>query len=332
MKAIWLPSTLTIAVLLSSGLAQAGPVFASVWTGDYTSYSLSGLTHTWDTTQPWSGDVVSSSTVGSQTASATNGGTYNGTVTSSSGSANLSTAQLKASESATIASGAAASNARADVQSEFGDSFVIFGPGGGPFSWTSATTVEFTLAVTGHIDPASTDVSFNLIFEIGAPGALANNGQSVGGNIPIGLVAGGFASVDGCNFGVGLSQSLGSMTCGNTLTKNAAGDVSGTVFAQFAPNGNFDWFTDLVLKGWPGRFSPPPGFSSANFSNTVTLAFIGPPGSTTGSASGVFPGTVTLTASPEPSTLALAGLGVVFVAVRSLKRQLIMPDDKSDAL
>ena len=156
--------------LAAGSHAQRGPVFASVWAGDYTSYGLSGLTHSWDTTQPWSADVISASTVASQTASATNGGTYKGATTSSSGSANLSTAVLTGSESATLAAGASATNAVALLYNGFGDSFQVFGPGGAPFSWTPGSPVRFTFAVTGHIAPGSIG-SFNLFFAYGAPGA-----------------------------------------------------------------------------------------------------------------------------------------------------------------
>jgi hypothetical protein len=314
--------TAFIALVLSGSNAQAGTIFSSVYAGDYTSYTLSGLTHSWDTSQPWSGDVVSSSTVGSQTASATNGGTYKGATTSSSGSANLSTGQIRGFQSAILAPGALATNAVALVYSGFGDSFQVFGPSG-PFSWTPANQVQFTLAVTGHIDPGSVG-SFNLVFAYGAPGALANNGRSVGGNFPAGQVQGGFVEIDGCNFGVGFSEPDVRMTCGSTLTMNAAGDVSGTVSAQFAPNGNFDWIVWMFLQGNPGTFgSSGPGSSSMNFSNTVTVGYSGPPATTTSSASGVFPGTfpAALTAAIDikpgdfPNSINPTNQGAISVAI-----------------
>lgn len=311
------------AALIFSDLAQAGPVYASVWAGDYTNSVRSG-DHTWDTSQPWSGDVVSSSTVSSQAASAANGGTYKGATTSSSGSANLATAQLKGTESAVLAPGALASNAEAWVSSAFGDSFSVFGPSG-PFSWTSANTVRFTLTVNGHIGSSSPGGDQVFVeFYYGAPGALANNGTGGGAEFPAGLATGNFYPQDGCFFPLGFpGQNVVGMTCGGTLTENASGDVSGTVFAEFAPNGNFDWVADLTLQGWPGSlFSPGPGTSSMNFSDTVTVGYIGPEGTTTDSASGVFPGTLALaTTVPEPSTFALVGLGMILVAARRVKRQ-----------
>lgn len=321
MKTIELLGILTAAGLISGGLAQAGTIYASVWAGDYTSSAYPGDgSHTWDTSQPWSGDVVSSATTGSQIASAANGGTYNGATTSSSGSANLATAQLRGTASATLAPGAVASNAEADVQSAFGDSFSVFGHSG-PFAWTSSNTVRFTLTVNGYIDPSSVSSDLFIYFVYGAPGALANNGTG-GVGFPAGLATGNFYSQDGCLFTLGSSESFASMTCGNTLSIDVYGNVSGTVFAEFAPNGNFDWVADLGLQSWPGSYPSGPGSGSMSFSDTVTIGYTGPEGTTTDSASGVFPGTVALAGTvPEPSTFVLAGLGFVFVAVRRVKRQ-----------
>lgn len=308
-------SAMVIASMTSIEHASAGPiVFASVWAGDYTSHAFTSPTsQTWDTTQPWQGDVVSSQTDPTKTALASNGGSHKGAITSSSGSANLSTAELKASESATLSIAASATNARAQVNAAFGDGFSVFEPGGGLFSWTSADTVRFTLTVDGHIGSATPNDVLGIDFGFGAPGALANAGKPLGSRVPAGLVTGGFLVQDLCSFGLGSNESLlGFMTCGGSLTKSVSGDVSGTIFAEFAPNGNFDWFAGLHLVGAP---SGGPGMSDMDFLSTITVAYQGPSGSTTFSQSGVFPGTLAAPATvPEPASFMLLALGIAAVA------------------
>jgi hypothetical protein len=121
MRPILLLSGMVIATIASIAPVSAGPIiFSSVWAGDYTSHAFTSPTsQTWDMTQPWPGDVVSSQTDPTMTALASNGGTHKGATTSSSGSASLSTGELKASESATLSIGAFATTARAQVNAAF---------------------------------------------------------------------------------------------------------------------------------------------------------------------------------------------------------------------
>lgn len=300
-----------VAVFTVSSGVQAAPVYNSAWAGAYTSFSFGPGGATWDSAQPWSADVIGTSTNGSTPAVATNpGGTFKGASSSSGASANLQTAELRAVADAVLEPGALASNARALAVAEFGDQFTVLGLNRGPYAWTSATTVRFSLDISGVISGPSHDFILDLGY--GLPGALAGNGQPSGA-FPAGMVTGGFLLQDMCTFQIGRSDSLlGQMTCGGLIEVDAFGNVSGSVFAEFAPNGDFDWFTSLTLSPWPGSFGSGAGERHLDFSSTVSVGYTGPADSITLSGSGVFPGLqVSQVSEPESLALILAAIALL---------------------
>lgn len=315
-----------LAISAVGSTAQAAPVYSSALAGAYTSYSFGGPgLATWDLSQPWSANVVGSSENGSMPAAATNpGGTFNGAVVSSSASANLATAELKAKADSVLEPGAIASNARATAVSQFGDQFTVLASNGGPYQWSSAATVRFSFDISGVVSGPSLVTSFSLEFGYGLPGALAANGQPHGTSFPAGMVSGGFLIQDQCLFQAGFSESLlGQMTCGGLIGVDALGNVSGSVFAEFAPNGDFDWYAGLTLLGWPGAFGSGAGESHLDFSSTVTVGYTGPQDSITRAGSGAFPG-LQVASVPEPGSFALIFTALALIGA-TRRRQAAKP-------
>jgi hypothetical protein len=180
-----------------------------------------------------------------------------------------------------------------------GDSFRAFTPGGSPFTWGPNGTATFNFHIDGTITgnkPAWNQSDFTVsIWQPGAidafvafenrtapfPAALLI--QSVGWNLDSSRLANPIAN----------------------LTTFPA-DVS---FA-FTPGGDFDWTLSLsTLVSESGNVA---GTETANFFDTIGVTYDGPAGSLTRSASGVFPGTSPLFV-PEPSTIALLGMGILWL-------------------
>jgi PEP-CTERM motif len=98
-------------------------------------------------------------------------------------------------------------------------------------------------------------------------------------------------------------------------------DEPTVVSASFAPEGSFEWKAFLDIST---QFSAdiPLGYRPTfvmDFSHTIGASFVGPDGTVTTAASGLFPDTVSAVPEPHAYTLALAGLAAA--ALMSRKRR-----------
>jgi hypothetical protein len=307
-----------LALVGASHLGFASPIYATAGAYVHADATFNLTQIEYDPAQPWDAAKISTGSAGFATARANNDGPgfdslHRGGQGWASATANLSEASLRAMSFASLGPGASASSYRSQAIAAFGDQFVIASAGNqGPFTWTSNSKVRFDLSVSGYLDPQGQWPDYSLYFAYGLPGALAKT-TLPGQFTPTQGV--GFLIEDRCFFqGTNHLNITGLANCGGTISRDPSGLVSGNVFAEFAPGGDFDWLVRLSVSSWPGSFGSGPGYSFADFSNTVTVAYQGPPDSITYSGSGAFPRTFTRSAPiPEPASfgMALFGLAVI---------------------
>jgi len=219
---------------------------------------------------------------------------------SGSASANLSTGQLKTNTSITTSSTVSPSM---QTNAWFGDGFTTTNPNGSPFTWNSSTAT-FNIALDGTLtssDAFANDGAF-VVLAILDPGTLDPSQPLIG-------------SSDSIEY---FLWDIGNPTLQIYYT-NPAGDsvplaitagytsVPSTLSATFAPGGNFDW---ALLLGASGQLTTAGGSFLADFADTLTLSYVGPPGSVTTSDSGLFTNIGSAAPVPEPVTLALIGIGL----------------------
>ena len=265
-----------------------------------------------------------------QTSSSTTGGTAattntftgaNGTASGQS-EASLENGTLKAKAEATSLqnTGPFDVNANTFVRSDFGDSFRTF-EGGGPFTWTNSTEATFSIDFSGTAYTGSgvndrADVGF--FISILKPGFLDGYAQWLinDDSFPSDLSANTIASQDYHLAGQLFSFQL------------PAGPLPTTIDFTFTPGGDFDWYAGITVDTAASLL----GTSAADFFNTAALSYSGPQGTTTYSASGLFPGTMDLAdldsaaPIPEPGTLLLLGMGMAGLVFFRRKKQRTPPE------
>jgi hypothetical protein len=202
--------------------------------------------------------------------------------------------------------GLADSNVFGAANARIADGFRTTSPSG-PFTWTPGNDAHFTFDITGSIT-GSPDFGGSFlslfIFEAGALDSVPSLSPGL-------LFGGAFAWTFGAT---------AATPSGSTLVQNFA-TVPGeglTIDFAFNPGGDFDWFIAFSANG--GLFGNN-GVDSltADFGNTVHVAYSGPAGATTTSVSGLFTQITDVPAQvPEPSTvsLMLAASCVAFVRRR----------------
>jgi hypothetical protein len=296
--------------------AQAG-YFANTTATDYV----------WDasinaTTQPWSTYVVDgnqpNSGVNNSFASSTNsGGSFAGKTLSSFAEADLSAGTLRASASLINTVSTPSLYATSVGMAQFGDSFTFGSPGGGAFDWTSGSLATFNFHLDGlsFTDTSIPQIDWSIGLEIFQPGALTASSTTPLDSLALGAL----------NITSNLRNS-GTNISGGTygvypvpITFNVIGGSLSTgydITASFNPGGNFDWIISLSTSM---LLSDKVGTAYSDLSHTMKVDFSAPDGSNFTSASGVFPGGQN--GVPEPGSIPLIGLGIVFLAAISYRKQ-----------
>ena len=310
-------STLRVLALLMVAL----PISASAAFTGYSSASSDTHIDNWDTNQwSWGPTSQQKSNVGAYVS------TVNPYVIDAYGIrganawADLTTASMGGM--ASWMSGPDTGNVRAGANADatLQDSFTHSQGGITPFSWTSATTVKFSLEISGSshlnanetVPEADANVSGLVILYI-LPHGSWEAGSSVYGNTIK-------------QFSWGLSETSTMAMDANTYGLVPVDGVlssGGSVNAEFTPGGDFDWLLWFSVgaggKTGQGNILTGDAFNgSMDFYNTVKVSYAGPVGANVYSSSGVFPGTLVTPPVPEPETYALmlAGLGLVGYAAR----------------
>ena len=234
-------------------------------------------------------------------------------------SADLSTGQLKIDAAATNIP--SSNNPYVNVNAYFGDSFTTSTVGHTPFSWSSSTTAQFSMALNGTITSstalADEGASAFILLMLYNKGTLDPNGNLLGSN----LIGSPYLWTIG-NAGVQLYYTpQGGTSTPVTATANFD-TIPSNITQAVTPGGDFDW---VLLIGAGGQPGPGQNFE-VDMSHTVTLSYQGPVGSVTASDSGMFQNITT--ATPEPQSLALLALGFGATLVRrrnASKRSQISP-------
>lgn len=191
-----------------------------------------------------------------------------------------------------------------------GDSFSLAQSDGSPFA-VAGGVASFTLAVSGQaqVDQGSAwavpSATAYLDLFILHPGSLDRWRSNAFGNFPIHVDD--IVQVFQWGATPSSSTALDYSTWGTTYQMHTIpvlddGDVA---VAQFEAPTAFDWL--LRLSVGVALFSgDADAYAYSDFSHTVAASFEGPDGSITRSASGLFPGTVSVvTAVPEPASMTL---------------------------
>ena len=282
------------AAALANWQAQAVPI--TELSSAVTQYLYDDGTGTVSVTTPTSGFQPNTTS----TAPANGAGTVNATA-----SADLATATLRGTVNVT-STGLADSIVFGAANARIADQFRTSTPSG-PFTWTPGNDAHFTFDVTGSIT-GSPDFGGSFLslflFEAGTLNSVPT--QSTG------LLN-----------GSGVAWTFGpqnQVLSGATVLQNFATVPTGGVTIDYAfnPGADFDWM--LVFSANGGLFGSNGAASlTADFGNTVHVAYSGPAGATTTSVSGLFTQITNVPAQvPEPSTvsLMLAASCVAFVRRR----------------
>jgi len=231
--------------------------------------------------------------------------------------ASLSQAELKAGAWADQMTVSVKSGLVLSSIAVLGDSFSLLHADGSPFAVTGSMAT-FSLAVSGQgqvdrgmawAEPAAT--AYLELFILN-PGSLDRWKPNAFGGIPIHVDD--IVQVFQWGATPWSTTALDYSTWGTTYQMHAIPvlDDGDEALAQFEAPAAFDWLVRLSV-GASLSSGDAGAYAYSDFSHTVDLSFDGPDGSVTRSASGLFPGTVTV-AVPAPSPLALLLPSLILVA------------------
>lgn len=196
---------------------------------------------------------------------------------------------------------------------KFGDGFRTTTGSGTPFSWNANDGARFHMHLTGETTsslPLTTlGAGAFLFLSILQPNTLdpAQN-PAAGPNV-----------IKSYLYLLGNSD-LNLVSCANSVCVPVVPEASFTDFSggididqDIHPGGDFDW---VILLGGAGWLYQPSSYD-LDFSHTLTVAYQGPVGSVTSSVSTVFGNIGSLSAVPEPTSLALVFAALAVVWARS---------------
>lgn len=231
----------------------------------------------------------------------------NGTLSYSEAAANLATGQLTAMSYVSNQNWAPYNVAFA--RADFGDSFRTYNQNG-PFSWTNGTTASFNIDLSGLIGGLGGTNGSRFGIIILAPGTLDAYYNWLTTNDPNAYNTWSNAAIQYFDYWIG-PDSPGENWITQTFTTFPA-----QATASFAPGGDFDWAMYLITDA---STSSPFSNYTVDFSHTANITYSSPTGTTTVSASGLFPGTVAMV--PEPETYALMLVGLILVGTAAQRRR-----------
>lgn len=270
--------------------------------------------------------VINNNPLYIQTNSSTTGSTTNGSISYSNPSEGTASAQSQASlESGALRvqaeshsnanSGPFTNNVFAFARADIGDSFRTF-DNQDPYQWASDTEVTFSIDFSGFVStgPAVNNrANAGFSFIAFTPGFLDPYAQFLFNDAP-------FPTDFNANTIFSDNYHLG-----GTLYsfQTPVGPLPATIDVSFAPGGDFDWVAGITVDTAASLFDS----SIADFFSTATMSYTGPAGTTTYSASGLFPGTLPLSNAPsssvpEPGTLILMSLGLAAIGFIRRRRSV----------
>jgi hypothetical protein len=220
--------------------------------------------------------------------------------------ANLQTGQLKA-QAAVTANNYSGFMPYGQTNSTFGDGFRA-SSSGQPFSWQPDSTAKFTMNLDGTLSSYG----------------YALDGSNTGGFIMMAILMPGTltpTAFSDSNYDLTTDPSvldyyvysLGNPGAqwyfnGHALTTTQGfTDIPAQIAQTFNPGSDFDWW---VLLGAAGQVPGPLTSYDFDLAHTMTLDYTGPTGTTTESSSGLFENFQPTSPVPEPTILALLGLGL----------------------